>query len=417
MSFIDIESLVNYLLEQFVIKENAEIEKCSVISEQIRNKLETDFKDSLSPEMKIQRGEEEEEIIEPKPIEFSTPLKIEEINEIYDRQKEDYLRTALKLNETDLEVAAEVADAENEALYEEIINLTPGLVVDDDDINVDTQFDFQNSDLDTSFRLSDTLQNRIDDIVKNAWEKVSSLKFPGVPTKNIPNDPLYPLSQIETEDIYIDDSLRDMLYPGDPIYFPQPSTGDRKDFEVNVTGDEMIVFKSPALTLATFEKKELKNIFKKIIEDLKLNITQTLMSQSDKNETKQKFTLLRNFYKRLGKIKKVDLEKQLELHKWLNTLITDQLIANKSYYKFGENYEVDTKFKNVTIRKRKLLPLTLEDRLENLPSIYAKVPADLTKKIESAKEIFSNIIKQIPRQSYKNLKLITINQTILILVK
>ena len=28
------------------------------------------------------------------------------------------------------------------------------------------------------------------------------------------------------------------------------------------------------------------------------------MSQSDKNETKQKITLLRNFYKRLGKIKK-----------------------------------------------------------------------------------------------------------------
>ena len=74
-------------------------------------------------------------------------------------------------------------------------------------------------------------------------------------------------------------------------------------------------------------------------------------------------------------------------------------IANKLYYKFGENYkgnEVDNKFKNVTIRKRKLLPLTLEDRLENLPSIYAKVPADRTKKIESAKEIFSNIIKQIP---------------------
>ena len=69
------------------------------------------------------------------------------------------------------------------------------------------------------------------------------------------------------------------------------------------------------------------------------------------------------------------------------------------YYKFGENYkgnEVDNKFKNVTIRKRKLLPLTLEDRLENLPSIYGKVPADRTKKIESAKEIFSNTIKQIP---------------------
>ena len=89
------------------------------------------------------------------------------------------------------------------------------------------------------------------------------------------------------------------------------------------------------------------------------------MSQSNKNETKQKITFLRNFYKRLGKIKKVDIEKQLESHKWLNTLITDQLIVNKSYYKFGENYEgneIDNKSKNVTIRKRKLLPSTSEDR-------------------------------------------------------
>ena len=78
MLFNDIGLLVNDLLEQFVIKQNAEIEKCSVISKEIRNKLKTDFEDSLSPEMKIQRGEEEEEeIIEPKAIEFSTALKIE----------------------------------------------------------------------------------------------------------------------------------------------------------------------------------------------------------------------------------------------------------------------------------------------------------------------------------------------------
>ena len=55
--------------------------------------------------------------------------------------------------------------------------------------------------------------------------------------------------------------------------------------------------------------------------------------------------------------------------------------------------------------KQKLLPLTSEDRLENLPSIYAKVPADRTKKMESAKEIFSNIIKQIPPESYKKFKI------------
>ena len=87
MSFNDIGLLVNDLLEQFVIKENAEIEKCSAISKEIRNKLKKDFEDSLSPEIKIQRREEEEEIIEPKPTEFSTPLKIEEINEIYDYDK------------------------------------------------------------------------------------------------------------------------------------------------------------------------------------------------------------------------------------------------------------------------------------------------------------------------------------------
>ena len=40
-----------------------------------------------------------------------------------------------------------------------------------------------------------------------------------------------------------------------------------------------------------------------------------------------------------------------------------------------------------------------------MPSIYAKVPADLTKKIESAKEIFSNIIKQIPPEYYKKFKI------------
>ena len=85
--------------------------------------------------MKIQLGEEESIVSEePKPVEFSTPLKIEEINEIYDREKTDYLKIAMKLNQTDLESASEVADSENETLIQEIINPTPGLVVNDDKI-------------------------------------------------------------------------------------------------------------------------------------------------------------------------------------------------------------------------------------------------------------------------------------------
>ena len=53
----------------------------------------------------------------------------------------------------------------------------------------------------------------------------------------------------------------------------------------------MIVFKSPALTVVAVEKKDLKNLLKKIIEDLKLNITQTLMLQSNKIETKKNYLI------------------------------------------------------------------------------------------------------------------------------
>ena len=59
----------------------------------------------------------------------------------------------------------------------------------------------------------------------------------------------------------------------------------------------MIVFKSPSLTFASVEKEELAIILNKIIEDLDLNLKQTLMSKSDKTETKQKITLLKFFIK------------------------------------------------------------------------------------------------------------------------
>ena len=138
--------------------------------------------------------------------------------------------------------------------------------------------------------------------MEKAREKVSSLKFPGEATEDIPNDSLYPLSQIKTEDIYIDNSLRDMLYPDDPMYFPQPSTDDRKDFELNVSGDDLIVFQSPDLTFVTIVKKDLKDTLDKIIEDLDLNLKETLMSQKDRIQTKQK-----NLNKRFISIKKADI--------------------------------------------------------------------------------------------------------------
>ena len=131
------------------------------------------------------------------------------------------------------------------------------------------------------------------------------------------------------------------------------------------------------------------------------------MSKYDKTETKQKITLLKNLNKRLDVAKKPDIEKQLQSHEWLTQLVEEQL--DKTYYSFGENFEnkeLKNKFKNVTVRKRKLLPLTSEDRLKDLPSIYTTIPADRTKKIESAIEIFSNIIKRIPPESYKKFKIV-----------
>ena len=224
-------------LEQFVLKENTEIDKASVISEKINNKLKTNFKSVLSPETKIQKGEEDKEIeTKPKPINTSTPLK--RLEEFYETEKETFLKTALTINQTDLETATDAADADSEALFEEIISPAPDYVIDNKG-NVDTQFDFQKSDLDTSFKSSNTLQNKLDDSLEKVRLRVSNLQFFGETTVDIPNDALYSDNKIATEDIYIDDSLRDMLYPDEPIYFPQPSTDNKKDFEVNISGDDL----------------------------------------------------------------------------------------------------------------------------------------------------------------------------------
>ena len=52
------------------------------------------------------------------------------------------------------------------------------------------------------------------------------------------------------------------------------------------------------------------------------------MSKSDKTETNQKITLLKNVNKRLETIKKENIEKQLS-HDWLTQLVEDQLKKNK----------------------------------------------------------------------------------------
>ena len=56
------------------------------------------------------------------------------------KEKEDYLKASLQINAVDLDSAAEKAKIDNQKLYQEIVNPTPGLVVDNK-LDLDQQFD------------------------------------------------------------------------------------------------------------------------------------------------------------------------------------------------------------------------------------------------------------------------------------
>ena len=277
-------------------------------------------------------------------------------------------------------------------MNDKTINPTPGFIVHDK-INVDRQLDFEKNDLDTTFRLSNTLQERLCSILEQSRKKNCCLKFPGEVVDEIPNNPLSAEKSIKTEDIYLDDDLRQLFNPENQLFFLQPSTDDMKDFEVTVSGDDLINFKSPALTTVGIAKKDFKNLLEKIIEDLDINLTQLKMTEAERVETTQKINIVKNIINRFNstKKKKKNIEKQLQIHEWIIKLIEDQLQKDKTYYTFGENFEncnlhkKDKLNSNVTLQKRKSYPLTSEERLKDLPSIVTQIPTGRVKRIEVAK--------------------------------
>ena len=120
------------------------------------------------------------------------------------------------------------------------------------------------------------------------------------------------------------------------------------------------------------------------------------MKNNDRQETKQKINLVKNFINRFDLTNKQNIVKQLQTHQRITELIEEQLQADKTYYTFGENFENSRLTKsrsNIIARKRKLYPLTSEERLKDLASIYTEIPTDHTKINEAAKEFFSSIIK------------------------
>ena len=79
---------------------------------------ETKFKLELPPELQIQKDLKKylkkEKTPTPPPRYTSTPLLTEkEINETYDDIKENYLKTAMTINKSDLDATNENADEKN----------------------------------------------------------------------------------------------------------------------------------------------------------------------------------------------------------------------------------------------------------------------------------------------------------------
>ena len=102
----------------------------------------------------------------------------------------------------------------------------------------------------------------------------------------------------------------------------------------------------------------------------------------------------------------------------------NQIKLNKTTYQsFADDYngnKLKNKFRNVTTRQKRksfstanyfslsthdALLLTSEDRLRDIASIYTKIPTGRAKRIALVKDVFSNIIKQIPPEIYKKFKL------------
>ena len=69
-------------------------------------------------------------------------LSEKEIDKVYNDTKEDYLKTSITINKTDLGAAIENANEKNEKIISDLINPTPGLFVDDQ-LNLEDQFKYK----------------------------------------------------------------------------------------------------------------------------------------------------------------------------------------------------------------------------------------------------------------------------------
>ena len=273
LNFDNVSELIINILEGLAKKD---IESVAV-AKNLQDELDQiDFELEIPPELQIQddleKYAQQEKIPSPPPLHFtSTPLRSEkEINKTHDDAKEEYLKTTITINKTDLDATIENADNENKKIVSNITDSTPGLFVDDK-LNLENQFEYKSNDIDKNLNLSRDLQDRLDDILLLMKEKQSPIeKIIQKPIELIPNNPFLNYEkideEIETKDIYIDDSYTDNYSKFTPV-----STDNRKDFKIEINGGDLIAFKSPSLTTVDVSKTQLKESLNNILEDLNAN--------------------------------------------------------------------------------------------------------------------------------------------------
>ena len=255
---------------------------------QIKQILDQKLPSELEIQDDLEKCAKQEKIPPPSPPCFtSTPLKSEkEINKTYNDSKEEYLKTAITIDNTDLDAAIENADNKNKKIVSDIIDPTPGLFVDDK-LNLENQFEYTSNDIDKNLNLSRVLQDCLDNILLLMKEKQPPIeKIIQKPIEIILNNPFLNYEkideEIETKDIYIDDSYTDNYSKVPPV-----STDDRKDFKIEINGGDLIAFKSPSLATVDVSKTQLKELLNNILEDLNANKKDFTDQQNKRRDLKK----------------------------------------------------------------------------------------------------------------------------------
>ena len=243
------------------------------------------------------------------------------------------MKAAITINKKEIDTAIENAEESNKEVIDEIIDPTTGLIINKK-FNIDGQSKYQTNELEKNYALSNQIQERLDDLLTKMKEKTNLVNYTiQKPTEEIPNNPLSS-EQPEPIDIYLEDNYYDTY--DNKLIFPQLSTDDRKDFELNIAGDDLIItFKSTTLKTVNISRTELKNTLNNIINDLHANVSD-FKTKSNTKATQRQVKKIKNLTEKVDKGDKQHMESRLSSENWIKKLIDNQIYLESNYYTFDE---------------------------------------------------------------------------------